>query len=371
MSNTIQNQYTPDYVSPPGETLQEILEERGMSQAELAERTGRPKKTINEIINAKAAITPETALQLERVFNIPASFWNNNERRYREFLAQQEEKDRLEKQVAWLKGIPVTAMIKSGWIRCYQDKVEQLREVLNFFAVASPEQWEGIWCSTHVDFRKSQAFQSESGAMAAWLRQGEIEASEIPCATYDAKKFSEALLQVRTLTMKPPEVFQPELVQLCAEAGVAVVFIPELPKTRVCGATRWLNPRKALIQLSLRHKTDDHLWFAFFHESGHIVLHGKRDVFLEGKGVAAVENLEKEEEANKFAADILIPSIEFKRFLASGQQRTKVCIEQFAAEIRIAPGIVVGRLQHDGILPSSHCNDLKQRFEWGVDPAPD
>lgn len=91
MSNAIQNQYTPDYVSPSGETLQEILEEHGMSQAELAERTGRLKKTINEIINGKAAITPETALQLERVLGIPASFWNNRERQYREALALIEE----------------------------------------------------------------------------------------------------------------------------------------------------------------------------------------------------------------------------------------------------------------------------------------
>ncbi|MBU7582885.1 MAG: helix-turn-helix domain-containing protein [Nostoc sp. TH1S01] len=367
MSNKIQNQYTPDYVSPPGETLQEILEERGMSQAELAERTGRPKKTINEIINGKAAITPETALQFERVFNIPASFWNNRERRYREFLAQQEEKERLKKQVAWLQEIPVKAMIKSGWIRRYPDKVEQLREVLNFFAVASPEQWEGIWCSTYVDFRKSQAFQSQPGAMAAWLRQGEIEAAQIHCATYNANKFREVLLEIRTLTVKSPEIFQPELVRLCAQTGVAVVFIPELPKARASGATRWLNPHKALIQLSLRYKTDDHLWFAFFHESGHILLHGKRDVFLEGKGVAAVEDLAKEEEADKFAADILIPPIELKRFIASGQQRSKAGIEQFATEMGIAPGIVVGRLQHDGILPHTHCNDLKHRFEWVLD----
>ncbi|BAZ48505.1 plasmid maintenance system antidote protein [Nostoc sp. NIES-4103] len=367
MSNTIQNQYTPDYVSPPGETLQEILEERGMSQAELAERTGRPKKTINEIINAKAAITPETALQLERVLGIRASFWNNRERQYREALARQQEQERLQKQATWLKQIPVKTMIDFGWIQHYQDKVEQLREVLNFFAVASPEQWEGIWCSTHVDFRKSQAFQSEPGAMAAWLRQGEVEAAEIHCATYDANKFREALLQVRALTTQPPEIFQPEVVRLCAQTGVAVVFIPQLPKTRVSGATRWLNSQKALIQLSLRYKTDDHLWFAFFHESGHILLHGKRDVFLEGKGVAAVEDLTKEEEANKFAANILIPPMELKRFLASGQQRSRVGIEQFATEIGIAPGIIVGRLQHDGILPPSHCNDLKRRFEWVLD----
>ncbi|MEY2914970.1 MAG: hypothetical protein RLZZ184_4279 [Cyanobacteriota bacterium] len=99
MESKIQNRYNPDYVSPPGDTLLEVLEHRGMTQAELAERTGRPKKTINEIIKGKAAITPETALQLERVFNIPASFWNNRERHYREFLAQKEEKKRLAKQV--------------------------------------------------------------------------------------------------------------------------------------------------------------------------------------------------------------------------------------------------------------------------------
>jgi HTH-type transcriptional regulator / antitoxin HigA len=367
MSKKIENQYTPNYVSAPGETLQEVLEERGMSQAELAERTGRPKKTINEIINGKAAITPETALQFERVLGVPASFWNNRERRYREAQARAEEQERLEKQVAWLDQIPVKAMIKSGWIQCYQDKVEQLREVLNFFAIASPEQWQGIWCSTGVYFRQSQAFQSDFGNVAAWLRRGEIEAAEIPCATYNANKFREALQHIRALTVEPPEIFLPKVVRLCAEAGVAVVFVPQLPKTRTSGATHWLNPDKALIQLSLRYKTNDHLWFAFFHEAGHILLHGKRDFFLEGKDIAFVEESDKELEANKFAEDILIPPAALKLFLASSQQLSKARIEQFAAEIGIAPGIVVGRLQHDGVLPPSHCNDLKQRYKWVLD----
>jgi len=367
MESKIQNRYNPDYVSPPGDTLLEVLEDRDMTQAELAERTGRPKKTINEIIKGKAAITPETALQLELVFNIPASFWNNHERRYREFLAQQEEKKRLAKQVPWLKEIPVTAMIKSGWIRRCEDKVEQLRELLNFFAVASPEQWEGIWLNNHIEFRKSQAFQSDAGAISAWLRRGEIEASKIACAPYNATNFREALRKIRALTVELPEIFQPKVVQLCAEAGVAVVFVPELPKTRTSGATHWLNADKALIQLSLRYKTDDHLWFTFFHEAGHILLHGKRDFFLEGTGVVSVEDQEKENEANKFSADILIPPGDLKRFLASISKISQVNIIQFANEIGIAPGIVVGRLQHDGLLPPSHCNDLKQRWEWALD----
>lgn len=364
MSNVIQNQYTPDYVSPPGETLEEVLEERGMTQAELALRMGRPKKTISEIINGKAAITPETALQLERVLGIRASFWNNRERHYQEALAYQEEQERLEKQVEWLSQIPVKDMIKQKWIQSYQDKVKQLREVLNFFAITSPEQWQELCGGAHVDFRKSIVFQSDPGAVTAWLRRGEIEASEIKCAIYNASTFKKTLLQIRILTVEPPEVFQPEVVRLCAEGGVAVVFVPQLPKTRTCGATRWLNPNKALIQLSLRYKTDDHLWFSFFHEAGHILLHGKRDVFLEEKDIQSFNSQDKEQEANKFAAEILIPPTDWQRFIASGRNFSKARIQQFAMEIGIAPGIVVGRLQYDELLPNTHCNDLKRRFGW-------
>lgn len=95
-----ENQYCPDEVSPPGETLLEVLEERGMTQADLAERTGRPRTTIDEIIKGKAAITPETALQLEKALGVPASFWNARETRFREFLAARNASERFEPQVA-------------------------------------------------------------------------------------------------------------------------------------------------------------------------------------------------------------------------------------------------------------------------------
>lgn len=281
--------------------------------------------------------------------------------------SRQEDKDSLQQQVNWLDQIPVKAMIKAGWIQQFEDKVEQLREVLSFFSVASPDQWGNIWSNAPVYFRKSQTFESNFGDVAAWLRRGEIEAAQILCMPYDAKKFKEALEYIRRLTLEPPQIFQSEVVRLCATAGVAVVFVPQLPKTRTCGATRWLTSEKALIQLSLRYKTNDHLWFGFFHEAGHILLHGKRDIFLEGKGSEAAEEQDKETEANKFAEDILIPPAEFKEFLNSGQQRSKAGIEKFASKIGIAPGIVVGRLQHDNFLPKNHCNDLKERFQWTGD----
>lgn len=86
------NQYYPDYTQVPGEILLEILQDRGMSQTQLAEWTGIKRKAINQIIKGIAPITPETALQLERAFGVPAKFWDNMDRNYREDLARLKKK---------------------------------------------------------------------------------------------------------------------------------------------------------------------------------------------------------------------------------------------------------------------------------------
>lgn len=330
-----------------------------MSQVELAERTGRPTKTISEIIKGKAAITPETALQLEKVLGTPASFWMNRERHYRESLARLEEQARLRNDVEWLKTVPIKAMCDLGWIRRFQDKVEQLDEVLRYFGVATPGAWEDIWRGEHVAFRRSKAFECNPGAVAAWLRRGEIVAQSIECLTYDKKAFKAALKNARSLTVEPVKYFTTKLVQMFAEAGVAVAFVPELPGTRVCGATRWPTQHKAIIQLSLRYKTNDHLWFTFFHEAGHILLHGKSRLFIESND----DHGDTEVEADLFAADLLIPKSRYEPF-AVGSVLSELRVRQFAKEVGVAPGIVVGRLQHDGKLPRTHLNGLKQRCEW-------
>jgi addiction module HigA family antidote len=370
MSNPIQNQYNPDVVSAPGETLLEILEDRGMSQAELAERTGRPKKTINQIIKGKAAITPETAIQFERVLGTPASFWNNRERNYRESLARQEERKTLAEYIPWMKKFPVRAMIHLGWIEEFGDAINQLVELLQFFSIASPTQWQRIWQDAQVSYRQSPTFAADLAAVSAWLRKGEIEAQKVTCASYDEARFREALKQIRGLTTKPPKGFVNEMIQICAETGVAVVFLPEIPGTRTSGATRWLSPSKALIMLSLRHKTDDHLWFTFFHEAAHILLHGKREIFLEDDDEVGEDVHTKEEEANRFAADFLIPAEVLHRFRPRGSHYSHEDIIDFARRLGIAPGIVVGRLQHDGRLDKANCNRLKRHFIWGEE-SPD
>lgn len=360
MSDTIRNQYNPNLVSPPGETLEEVLESRGMSQAELAERTGRPKKTINEIIRGKAAITAETALQFEKVLDIPAAFWIAREQNYREAIARGKQLDLFEKESDWLEQIPYRAMVKLGWVTEYHHKSRQLEEVLRFFAVATPVSWKGLWSSSNPAYRRSLTFRSKPGSVAAWLRKGEIEAAKQNCSEFSSNMFKDALRDIRSLTRALPRNFPSIVTNACRAAGVSVVFVPELPGTNMWGATRWLTPTKALIQLSLRYKTDDHLWFTFFHEAAHILLHGRREVFLEED---EQEKNNKEAEADAFSREWLIPGSRFRIFKRHGSY-SDAAIHRFARELGIAPGIVVGRLQHDGLLDRFQYNELKKPVDW-------
>ncbi len=359
MAKAKSNTYMPDYLVTPGEVLGDYLEALGMSQAELAHRTGLAKKTINETIKGKSPISTETALKFERSLGRSAHFWNNLERQYQEDCARFAEEKRLRSCLNWLDKVPVGHLIRLGWIPKSTDKLSQLKETLLFFGVASPAQWEKVWRRHQVAYRQTQRFSACAEAVSAWLRKGEIESRQIDCRPFDRTRFFEVLDQIRDLTIEPPDFFQKRLVELCASAGVAVVFIPELPKTGVYGATRWLG-EKAVIQLSLRYKSNDHLWFTFFHEAGHIIKHGRKAIFIEGNGLDG----EEEEEANAFARDRLIPPAQFRIFLSSWDGRSLAPIRAFARKINIAPGVVAGRLQFENLLPKSHGNKLKVFYRW-------
>ncbi len=164
------------------------------------------------------------------------------------------------------------------------------------------------------------------------------------------------------MTAEPVPKAIDRLIALCASVGVALVFTPELPKTHLSGIARWLSKDKALIQLSLRHKKNDHMWFSFFHEAGHILLHGKKKMFIdEGKGGG--DHAEVEAEANRFASDHLIPARDYATFAAENDL-SAAGIKRFARRLGIAPGIVVGRLQHERLIPHWKHNELREPLTW-------
>jgi HTH-type transcriptional regulator / antitoxin HigA len=338
-------EYVPDSVLPPGETLRETIEALDMSQAELSLRTGLSTKHVNQIVQGVAVLSHDTAIALERATGVPARLWNSLESNYRDHLARRRERDDLADHTAWLQQIPVTVLRKKGIVTAgTADEPGTLQQVLGFFGVVSISAWETVWLRPVADFRQSQAFDIDTGALATWLRLGELAAQRIRCAPFDREQLRRQVPGLRALTTESLDHFLPELKNLCSQVGVAVVIIPEIPGCRASGATRWLSPHKAVLQLSVRHKRNDHLWFSFFHELGHILLHGKREQFIEDESSG---HDPKEQAADRFAADTLIPP----RYTAElGRLRSLAAIEDFAAQLGIAPGIVVGRLQHDKII---------------------
>lgn len=359
------DEFQPDWCSAPGDTMTDILEERDLSLVEFAERMGHTPKHARDLLDGRATITMEIADRLEGILGASIAFWINRESQYREDFARLQSEIPGASDKEWLRELPVKDMIKFGWIEPNPDSADEVAACLRFFEVPDVM----IWRETYRDvlemaaFRTSPSFDSQPGAVAAWLRQGEVESASIDCKSWDAKRFQKALPEIRSLTRKKdPSCFVRELEKRCAGCGVAVVIVRAPTGCRASGATRFLSPSKALMLLSFRYLSDDHFWFTFFHEAGHLLLHGKNALFLEGANIASTK---EEEEANEFAARILIPT-EFQAALLSLPVDGRAVIK-FARLVGVSPGIVVGQLQHLGRIKPNQLNSLKRRFSWVTD----
>lgn len=345
-----------DLLSKPGDTIVSTLEHIKMSQAELAERMGKTASKINDIISGKEPITMATALQLEKVLGIDAQFWLNRELRYREKLSRLEQEEALEECIDWLQIQPIRELKKCGYLKSDKIGTAMADECLRFYGVATPVQWESLYINNYVstNFRKSEAHKSTLSSMAAWLRIGEIEMRKLNLQPYDKDTFKHNLIEIKTLVRDHPEDFAERLQELCLTAGVALIYTMCIAKAPISGATRWVggNP---LIQLTDRYKSNDHFWFTFFHEVGHIFLHGKKDVFLEDLKEYTAD-LQKEKDADDFANKWLLPEDITNEFSEGISEKS---IRLIARKYKTHAAIVLARLQHLKIIPYSFGASLK------------
>ena len=348
--------WTPDVPVAPGETIREILDDRGITQTDFAIRLGKSEKFVSQLVNGKAALTYETAIELERVLGVPSSFWNAAEAQYRDLLVRQRRQEEYDAQAEWAASFPLKEMAKRGFIA--QDAGPE--DVLSYFGVSSVDAFKTYWSSPRrLAARMSTAYTAETPAIAAWIRAGEIAAESIQTEPFSERRLLATLERLRPLSRKGAGVWQDAITRECAAAGVAVVFVPDLPKTR-CHATSWWTSRtRAVIELGLRYKTADQVWFSLYHEAGHLLLDDRqhRSICDLDKDPAA------EKRANDFAANMLIPPDAYAGFLTGGRP-TKARIVAFANSIDIAPGIVVGRLQREDIIPHRNLHDLKEHLAW-------
>lgn len=355
-----QSDFQPNWSSAPGETIADLLEEQKVSVSQFARAIGRTVEQAQDLLNGCLPVTSTLAKMLEAVIGGSKNFWARRESDYRVDLARLEQEAERKSAADWLDELPRNEMANFRWID--SSARNQTNELLRFFDVPDVASWREKYRKIRemAAFRTSSSFESDSAAVAVWLRRGEIEATRISCKAWDPQEFTNVLPRVRALTrQREPRIFLPDLREMCAQCGVATVILRAPKGCRASGATRFLTPNKALLLLSFRYLSDDHFWFTFFHEAGHLLLHGGDALFLEG--VQPVSE-QQEEEANQFAAEKLIPQsfiAEMERLPVNGIE-----IIRFARKVGIAPGIVVGQLQHRGRLTHRQLNNLKKRFSW-------
>lgn len=357
------NQFNPDIVFHPGETLAEKLEELKMGPKEFAVRTGKPEKTIIAIIKGDSSLTSEMAVLFESVLKIHADFWLKKQLRYEEYKAREKRALAIEEAKDWAKHFPIADMVKRGWLNEKRKTEEKVAELLHFFGVSSPAAWEDYFFNQQlkVAFRISLTHTKEPYAVSAWIRQGEIQAAQLRCGEYSEATFKKTLKEIKTIMATQPDDFFERLQQLCLTCGVKLVYTPCIKKAPLSGATRWIDDNP-LIQLTGRYKQNDRFWFTFFHEAGHILLHGKKDIFLEDIEYSKAD-LQKETEADDFAVAWTF-SNEQEQEVLNAKPLTIESIRKFAEKFNTHPAMIIGRFHKKELLHYAKGRDFFVKLEF-------
>ena len=326
---------------PPGETLQEVLDNREMSQKELADRMGVTPKHINKIIKGTAAISYDISIKLETVLGIKASFCNKLESRYQEDKARLESTSNITDEENLLNFIPYNEIAHLGWVEPTKNKLDKIINLRNFFGVAS---LNNISTVQYAAFRKSTKFESDPYVIATWLTKAEVLAREIETLPYKRSNLEKAIPKFKDLTKLPGKASIPRLKELCAELGIALIILPHLNKTYLNGITKWISSDKVMVALSLKGAYEDIFWFTFFHEIGHILQEKKSEIFIDGDEYATNQ---LEDEANLFALNNLVPEANYKELIVEKHYLDKVQLRTFAENNGVHIGIIIGRLMKD------------------------
>lgn len=354
------NGYLNEMIIPPGETIKEMLEDRDMTQEELAIRLGMSTKHVSQIITGKKPITYQTALKLESVFSVPASFWNNLERLFREKIVRYEQTLDIAKEINIIKEIPFKKLVEYGYIQHVTTLKDKVLAARSFLGVSN------LMCidtlMNQMAFRKSEKVSYSIYSIASWVRMCEIETCKINVSAFHKEKLKKYLPEIRSLIGKKPNVFLPKLTEIFSDCGIAFKVLKSLPKAPIQGMTRHFK-EYVMLGMTIRGKSADIFWFSLFHEIGHILLHNKKDIFIDLE--SGNYDSEKETEANEFAAKTLIPEEEYNSFIQNNIFNLS-SVKAFSKRVGIHPCITVGRLQKEGLVRynNTELNALKVKYEW-------
>lgn len=355
--------HEPDWVSPPGHTVVSILEERELSIEDFAKAIRQTVAVAQGIVDGSEAIDRALAQSLANALGASEHFWISREQDYRASITPRDDGG-LATIDDLLESLPFRDMQKFGWVPHSRSREEKIAESLSFFGVSSLAQWRGRYddAFSAASYRISSAHVACPVSTAAWLRQGEIETLHDHVEVWSAEKLKSSISQIKRLTwIKKPSVFIPKIRHLLADSGVKFAIVRSPKGCTASGAVRVLEESTPHVQLSFRYLSDDQFWFTLLHEIAHLILHFDRMPIIEtdDQSESAIE-----QEANEFASNVIVPAEHYEEFLTLGSSRFPII--DFAKKVGVAPGLIVGQLQHHQILGYNQMQHLKRRYQWEV-----
>ena len=337
---------------PPGETIKEQLQDRGMNQKEFAKRMAMSEKHISKLVNGEVHLTQEMAMRLEMVLGVPARFWNNLEALYREDLERVRMENAMDEDLEFVRKFPYNEMMKNGWVPQTRKPKERVVNLRKFFEVVELDLVMEMDINRIACRRQSETEKADY-ALTAWAQEAKLCARKMDVAPIDIEGLRKALPRIRAMNLENPRDFSRELQTLLAEFGVALVYLPHIGGSFLHGAT-FIDGKKIVMGMTVRGKYADKFWFSLFHEIGHILL----GHIYQPEGTSEKD----EREADAFAAEILIPEKDFAEFVRQHPEPGLGAITEFAREQGLDAGIVVGRLQSRKIVPYNYFNHIKTQY---------
>ena len=341
--------------TPPGATIKEQLNDKGMSQKEFALRMDMSEKHISKLINGDVQLTPEMSIRLEMVLGVPANFWNNLEAIYREKLIKAQTENEMDEDEQLVKQFPYNEMAKYGWVPETRNSKEKVINLRKYFEVVRLTLLKDNRF-TNIAYRRLAITEMSNFALMAWTQEAKIEARKLQTEPINIKKLIEIIPEIRKMTLKKPEEFSLRISEMLADCGIALVFLPHLKGSFLHGAS-FIDGKKIVLGLTVRGKDADKFWFSLFHELAHIV--------LGHIGQTDGTSQEDEKDADIWAMDKLIPTDKFNQFIEN-KSFDETSVVNFANNIDIAPGIVVARLQKEGYIKHNMLNSLKEQYVINV-----
>lgn len=348
--------FVPRWASPTGHTIRDVMAARRIGTDRLPEIVGLNPAEAVELLAGRAPLRLYQAQALVEHLGSTVHFWMSREGQYQEDL-------RRLRDYETASALPTPFMTRAGWVRPFEDWADCVRALRDFFDVPTGTDLQAATTRllARAQLHWSGAHRLDDLALAAWFRRAESTGAARRVNVWDPEGIRTQLPTLRALTrMRDPQKSLGRAAEILAASGVSLSVVPTPPGCPVSGAARRDSEGVRMLVLSGRHLTDDHLWFTFFHEVGHLLADEDPQVCIDPRD----DPDEVETAANAFASDVLIPQGALDGLSGRSSYREVI---RAAAATGVSPGIVLGQLQFRGIAPYGRLERARRRYDWDGD----